>query len=211
MDDNWSFEDKKRLLGLLYKFGADDYELINRHMPQKSTAEIEEFCERYMKIALRKWEKSRANNDVNGSSLKNWLSVFKKVNSAQSGSLTDIVPRVLKYIALFEKRLDHPCINLKECYLVLSEVSRGLPQKNIDETSAYFFYECLLKLAKSINQGGAHPSLRHLKYLTKLKIFEDKDQQIKRRKMFSEVTNPLSIPENLLKMNQIEKDLIVFE
>lgn len=210
MDLGWSFEDKKKILEILYKLGSSDYELIHQQMPEKSLTEIKFFCDSYRKLAMKKWERSKANN--NGDvALKNWLVILKHISSAQTGSLTDIIPRALKYIALFEKRTENSCVNLKDCYMTLSDISKGLSGKKNSETQSYFYYECLLKLAKSVKHGGDGPSLKYLKYLTNLRTFKSEEQKERKKLSHSRLINPLSVPENLLYMSGAEKNILIFE
>lgn len=214
MEEDWSVDDKKKMLRILNKFGAGNYSLIQEHMPEKSVEEIKAFCEKYIELSMRKWDRSKANNDGDAA-LKNWLAIMKKIHGAQTGHLTDVLPRVLKYIALFEKRKENSCINLNECYMVLSDFLSGVATKRIDDTNAYFFYECLLKLAKSVKLGGNGPFISYLTLLTNLKVFlknhEGLKKQVKKKSEFSSTTNPLSIPNNLLQMSSFEKDVILFE
>lgn len=206
--EEWTVEEKKKILEILYKYGAGDYNLIHQYMPEKTVGEIQIFCEKYIQISMDKWERSKANKDSDAA-LKNWLLIMKRVNAAQTGSLTDIVPRVLKYIALFEKR-KQSCINLNDSYMVLSDISVGLAAKKIDERNAYFFHECLLKLAKSVKHGSG-PSIKYAKYLTNLKVFMNKESKKIQQKSEDRVLNPLNVPKNLLKMSTTEKCMEVFD
>lgn len=208
--EEWTVEEKDKLLQILYKYGASDYNLINNYMPEKTAYEIQTFCEKYIKQSMYKWERSRANKDSEAA-LKNWVTVMKRANDAQTGSLTDIVPRILKYIALFEKRKES-CINLSECYMVLSQISAGLASKKIDDSNAYYFHECLLKLAKSVKYGNNH-SVQYAKYLTNLKAFMNRtdSKQTEQKSEYSSVLNPLSVPSSLLKMSATEKNIEVFD
>lgn len=208
--EEWSIEEKRKILEILYKYGAGDYYLIHNHMPERTVTEIKSFCEKYMQISMARWERSKANRNSDAA-LKNWLVILKRLNAAQTGSLADVVPRVLKYIALFEKRTQTSCINLEDCYMVLSDISAGLSAKKINESSAYFFYECLLQLAKSVKYSGVGSSMRYIKNLTRLKEFTKDSKLLKKKTENSTVINPLSIPNNLLKMSTLEKDLTVFE
>lgn len=214
MEGHWSVDDKKKILKILNKFGARNYNLIHQHMPQKSVIEIKAFCEKYIELSMKKWDRSKANNDGDAA-LKNWLTIMNKIHRAQTGCLTDVLPRVLKYIALFEKRKGNSCINLDECYMVLSDFLFGLASKDINDTNSYFFYECLLKLAKSVKHGGNGASINYLTSLTNLKIFmknhEALNKQAKKKQEFSSTTNPLSIPNNLLQMSLFEKDTTLFD
>lgn len=220
MADNWSVDDKKKILKILNKFGAGNYKLIHEHMPEKSVDEITAFCEKYIELSMKKWERSKANNDGDAA-LKNWLTIMERIHNAQTKHLTDALPRALKYIALFEKRKENSCINLDECYMVLSDNLSGFASKKIDDTNAYFFYECLLKLAKTVKLGGNGPSINYLTFLTNLKVFLKNQENLqsrgglkkhsKKKFEFSDVTNPLSIPNNLLQMTLAEKDVVLFE
>lgn len=220
MEGFWSVDDKKKILKIFKKFGARNYNLIHQHMQEKSVEEIKAFCQKYIQLSMRIWERSKANNDGDAA-LKNWLTVMNKIHSSQMGCLTDVLPRVLKYIALFEKRKGNSCINLDDCYMVLSDFLSGLASKKINDTNSYFFYECLLKLAKSVKHGGNGPSIRYLSYLTNLKVFMKNLEglkhhkalniQTKKKSEYSITTNPLCIPNKLLQMSLVEKDATLFD
>lgn len=210
MDGDWSVQDKKKLLELLKTFGVANYSIIHQHMPEKSEQEIKCFCEKFMEKAMVKWDRSKTNNVA----LKKWLNIMKKVNVTQMGCLTDVLPRALKYIALFEKRKDNACLNLNDCYKTLSDITAGLPSRKLNDTSIYFFHECLVNLAKSVTEGGNGSSYNYLRFLTNLKTFlKHQGRMNKQTKMmvFSNVLNPLSVPYNILQMTAIERDIILFQ
>ncbi|KAG5900080.1 hypothetical protein JTB14_016052 [Gonioctena quinquepunctata] len=201
----WTVEDKRKLLVALHQYGAGNLEVIHQQLPDKTIEDIKGICEKHTKLALKKWHNRK--DDKNGPSIKNWLQILKRIKTTQKESIHDIVPRLLKYIALFEKRADCSQINLRDCYFVLSDISNGQASMKMDQSSDYFFYECLTKLAKSIKQGEFRSfkcHLRSLQSLTDLNLH--RQEGINTRKECSSILNPLGIPENLLKTSSLEID-----
>lgn len=207
--DEWTPVEKKKLLDILYKYGAKDYGLIHKYMPEKTVDDIQYFCGLYMEMAMAKWKRSKANQ--NSEALKNWLTIMKRVKTAQAGYLTDIVPRVLKYISLFEKRSERSCINLNDNYMILSDISSGVASKGMNEFNAYFFYECLLKLAKFSKHSSNGSSLTHIKYLSSLKnLMNTKQSNELKKTENSSVLDPLDLPKKILKIAKFEKNVAMF-
>ncbi|XP_074040133.1 uncharacterized protein [Leptinotarsa decemlineata] len=202
----WTVEDKRKLLVALHQHGASNLELIQEHLPNKTISEIELICEEYTQLALRKWHSKR--DDRKDPAIKNWLQVMKRIKISQKNSLHDVVPRLLKYIALFEKRCDLSNINLKDCYLVLSDLSNGKASMKMEECSEYFFYECLTKLAKSMRSEEIRSFKSYLKSLKTLKdLNANRLQGVNSRRECSIVLNPLGIPDEFLEISSSENIL----
>lgn len=194
----WTLPEKKKLLNILYEVGSGNYDLIHRYMPEKSVLEIQAFCEKYEEMAIEKWKRKRRNHEES-SAMEKWLLVFKRIHNTQTGCLLDVVPRALKYIALYEKRT-RTSIDLDECYMNLSCLSSGYASKEIDGSTSYFLYESLLKLARSVKTTGNGPSKHFVKYLSTLKAFSNLTESRETTKTTSDscLINPLSIPKELL-------------
>lgn len=58
----------------------------------------------------------------------------------------------------------------RDCYLVLSDIANGMASKRLDESSNYFLFHCLVKLAEALRIETIEPYKRHLR---SLKCFED--------------------------------------
>ncbi|KAJ8927549.1 hypothetical protein NQ314_019969 [Rhamnusium bicolor] len=161
----WTVEDKGRLLVLLQQHGASNLDLIQKNMPHKSLPEIRYMCDKHTKLALNEWCCAESKKFRKDETVKSWLHVLKQVNSSRKGSVQDIVSRVLKYIALFEKRRNTTHIDLRDCYLVLSDISNGVAAKKLDESTNYFLFECLTKLAEALKEGETGSYKSHLRSL----------------------------------------------
>ncbi|KAJ8937146.1 hypothetical protein NQ318_011951 [Aromia moschata] len=133
---SWSFDDKKKLLVLLQRHGASNLELIQQNMPDKTITDIRSICEKHTKLAFNKWCLEEGKKPKVDQAVNNWLHILKQISSSQRGAVQDIIPRVLKYIALFEKRSESAQVSLSDCYLVLSDISNGVASKHLDETKA---------------------------------------------------------------------------
>lgn len=204
--EEWTFEEKKKMLEILYKLGASNYELIHKHMPDKSVDQIQLFCEKYMQRAMRRWEQSQITSESDAA-LKHWLMILKKTNT-QSGCITNIIPRVLKYIALFEKRTVSSNIDLSECYMMLSSLCEGFAAQKVDEIAESFSSDCLLILAKTVKLGG---NQNIINFLTNKSNFDVVKTQNLKKGAFSDVVNPLHVSDKLLEMNSFELNTVIFD
>lgn len=130
--------------------------------------------------------------------IRRWLQVLKVLKSAQEGQINDVISRVLKYIALFEKRVDSKNVDVSSCYLALHYMLSGLVPEELSKTTDYFVFECLQKLANCLKYG----KMRSFKtYLTTLRNTRDlhKYRNKSKSKIESSLSlNPLGIPDNLL-------------
>ncbi|XP_018576126.1 uncharacterized protein LOC108914739 [Anoplophora glabripennis] len=206
---SWTTEDKRMLLAILQEYGASDLGLIQQKMPHKSISEIRYICHKHTNLALNKWLHEKDKKYDKNNSVRNWLDILKKFSN-KTGPVHDIIPRVLKYIALYEKRTNTTHINLRDCYLVLSDISNGTASKKLDDSSQYFLFQCLIKLAEALRSEGIE-SYKH--YLRSLESFADlfKDDVKAKCKNSKGVLNPLRVPGDLLKMTEVDKNIDVFE
>lgn len=106
----WSNDDKSKLLIGLRSNGTGNLEALQAKIPGKSIAEIRDMIEYYKKVAQTKWlnNESRMSDEV-----KKWIDIIEKIRWEHQGSYHDLIPRVLKYIALFEKQSNETDINLR--------------------------------------------------------------------------------------------------
>ncbi|KAJ8924755.1 hypothetical protein NQ315_000908 [Exocentrus adspersus] len=189
-------------------FLNSNLEMIQQKMPQKTITEIRQICQKHTNLALRKWLKI-GENDQKYDTVKNWLEILKRLNSTRTGPVYDIIPRVLKYIALYEKRSNSPIINLRDCYLVLSDICNGMSSKKLDKASNHFLLHCLTKLAEAIKNGEIESYKSHLK---SLKNYSELCKYHATRKGSTDaVLNPLNVNKRLLKMTEVDKYTDIFE
>lgn len=97
----------------LQEHGASNLELIQQRMPHKSISDIRTICHKHSNLALNKWLCEKEGKFEKHDTVKNWLDILKKLNCRKTGQVCDIIPRVLKYIALYEKRTKSIHINLR--------------------------------------------------------------------------------------------------
>ncbi|KAJ8976481.1 hypothetical protein NQ317_013702 [Molorchus minor] len=199
----WSNEDKKKLLILLRRHGSSNMELIQQNMPHKTITEIRNICDKHSKLALNKWCMEENKNGHENQAVNDWLKVLKQINNSHRPSVQDIIPRVLKYIALYENRIEDPQINLSDCYLVLSSLSEGKAPKHLDDATNHFFFECLTKLAEALKYGETESYRSYLKGLKTFGVMEQKRK--------SKTLNPLNVPASSLKMTEVDKRIGILE
>ncbi|CAH0546716.1 unnamed protein product [Brassicogethes aeneus] len=202
---DWSEADKRRLLLALKTHGSYNLDLIHKEIPEKSLPEIQNIINKYMTLG-----KARQNEYSNPSPLKQWEKLIKQINLRHRYSILDVLPRVLKYIALFEEVTQHEenDINISDCYKVLSDISYGLASKEMDPKTNHFFYECLRRL--SVNLKNQDLEL-YKEYINSLTDFEDLggNHELEKKKT---IINPLNIPEQLLEAtNQDKSNFVVVQ
>ncbi|XP_076251837.1 uncharacterized protein LOC143191051 [Rhynchophorus ferrugineus] len=195
--ENWTHKDKSALLMALKTNGDTDLTAIQRVLSHKSITDIRMMIDYYKRRAQTKWlnDKDRKNDEI-----KNWIDIFLKIDSQQQGHIHDIIPRVLKYIALFEKNSEESDIKIRELYYFLSEISYGNPTKELPERTEYFLNRCLAHLAENLQKQDIEESknyLRNLPDLNELIKNVDKSQ-----------LNPLQIPKHLLKLHSVDLENI---
>lgn len=209
---NWSVEDKKTLLFSLREYGAHNMDMLQKKLPHKTVSEIRTACDIYSNKAQRKWGQSRQNESNEHPHIKLWMEIFERIRTAQKGSVHDVIPRVLKYIALFEKRVHSEHVDLKECYLFLSYLCSGMAPKNLDVTSYFFIQQCLLKLSKPIAKGENGKVRNYFKYLKKIGpvLNTHPPNLTSATGDHSAVLNPLFVPNHLLQRTELEKNQQLF-
>lgn len=106
---NWSAADKKQFLIALNKHGDTNIEKLQSELPSKTVIEIRQMITYYKKRAMVKWLITPNNMP---DELKAWIKILSKLNS-QDGVIEGIVPRALKYIAMFEKNCSGSDISLR--------------------------------------------------------------------------------------------------
>ncbi|KAL3277009.1 hypothetical protein HHI36_012371 [Cryptolaemus montrouzieri] len=197
---SWTTKNKRDLLVALENHGPNNLEEIQKYLPEKSIMEIRYTIEKYKKLGY-----SHAQNVDNvkteESPLNQWIKLLKRLYLNSHG-INDLIPRILKYIALFEKHTDGAGINLRECYLALSELSKGESIKILDPYTSHFLYGCLTQLAEAIRKQDNEAMVD---FIRNIEEFEGimKSQMVKsysKKKTESFDVNPLKVPANLLIM-----------
>lgn len=188
----WTQDDKKIFLFALRKHGDSNLFLLQSRLPHKTIVEIRSMIDHYKKLAQIKWLKKENKSDE----IRNWIDIIEKINLKKKGCVQDIIPRVLKYIALFEKKNDQSDIDLSAAYCFLSEISYASSTKELSERTGYFVYQCLVRLAENLQQQDIEEILICLKQLENFKeILKQPDESM---------LNPLGVPENLLQVSSAD-------
>ncbi|XP_030754005.1 uncharacterized protein LOC115880836 [Sitophilus oryzae] len=191
---SWTYEEKKSFLIALRAYGDSDLFKLQSILPNKGITEIRKIIDHYKNKAQLKWlnDENRKNDEI-----RNWLDILEKINSKQVGPIHDIIPRVLKYIALFENKSKNSDIKMREVYLYLSEISKigyGSKPKELPERARYLVYKCLHQLAQNLQNQDIEETKLFLKGLEKF------DDLVQFRKEAS--VNSLHVPDYLLQVNK---------
>ena len=111
VDDSWTMKDKKKLLMALQQYGPHNIAEVQKLLPDKTITDIRLAFEKYSLLAAEKISQQEQNCDED-SAINQWIKVIKKTQDSHNG-VVDILPRVLKYIAFFEKRPNDKDVNLR--------------------------------------------------------------------------------------------------
>lgn len=143
----WSTDEKIKLLEALQTHGAGNLAAIAEELPFKSVIDIKKAIEKYEKKALQSYQKECSSNSE--APMDEWIQVLKHITPKE----TDVNPisRALKYIALFEET-NNSTVNLSDCYQVLSDMTCGVPSKELTGDTLHFFNTSLVKMAEEINK-----------------------------------------------------------
>ncbi|KAK9874886.1 hypothetical protein WA026_005698 [Henosepilachna vigintioctopunctata] len=197
---SWSVEDKRDLLLALETHGPNNLEEIHKYLPEKSIMEIRFTIEKYKKLGFSR-AKAFDSCKLEESSLNQWIKLLKRL-SVNTQGVDDLVPRILKYIAYFEDHTSGAGINLRECYLALSELCRGEAIKILDPYTAHFLYGCLTQLAEAVKTQNNEAMINFIKNIEEFEEIH-RSQLVKsysKKKVGSFDINPLNVPPELLKM-----------
>ncbi|XP_044270787.1 uncharacterized protein LOC123015233 isoform X2 [Tribolium madens] len=195
----WSVAEKRKLLRALRECGANNIAAIQKFLPDKTITEIRLAFENYTKLANQRINDEEKLRDED-SAINQWIKIIKK--SQENTAVSDIVSRVLKYVALFEKRPNDIDVNLRDCYLALAEMSNGVVMTDLNSTTSYFFYQNLARLALKIKNSNDHNKRTFVKNMKSLD-HTHKPQGVRtynrKKKKVNVILNPLNIPDSLLK------------
>ncbi|RZB39083.1 uncharacterized protein BDFB_010145 [Asbolus verrucosus] len=111
MNTVWSIDDKKKLLMALQKCGTNNIAEVQKLLPDKTITEIRNAFEKYSRLAHDKMNHQEKLREED-SAINQWIKIVKKTQ-VKSNAVYDVIPRVLKYIALFEKRPHDNDVNLR--------------------------------------------------------------------------------------------------
>lgn len=100
MCDKLTLKEKKQLFAALKTHGSSNLELIQKELPYKSISDIRSIIDEYSKIGMKKFIESEVGKSEGP--MKDWIHIVNSLYVLQKNSVVDIIPRVLKYIALFE-------------------------------------------------------------------------------------------------------------
>ncbi|XP_015833579.2 uncharacterized protein LOC103312564 [Tribolium castaneum] len=198
--NTWSVAEKRKLLLALRECGTNNIAAVQKFLPNKSITEIRLAFEHYAKLAKQRISDEETPKDED-SAINQWIKIIKKSQENSTG-VSDIVTRVLKYIALFEKRPNDKDVNLRDCYMALSEMSNSVVITNLNPTTSYFFYENLARLAlkiKNSNVDNKRAFVKKMKNLGHGHKPESLKTYSRKKKKVNVILNPLYIPDNLLK------------
>ncbi|XP_066152015.1 uncharacterized protein [Euwallacea fornicatus] len=184
---DWTVKDKRKFLIALRKYGDSNLNAFYHALPSKPMDEIRKMVDYYKNQAQSKWLHKRKNASDD---LKVWIDVLVKLSPQHQGSVEGIIPRVLKYISLYEKRAEGSDIELSAAYIYLSKICQGKPRIELPERTGFFVYQNLVNLAKQLQTEDKQDVES---YLNGLQNFGD----LLKKSGGSEI-NPLSIPDRLL-------------
>lgn len=111
VSDKLNLKEKKKLLIALRTHGSSNLELIQKELPDKSISDIRSIIEEYSKMGMKKFIESEVGKCEGP--MKDWIHIINSLYVIQKGSIVDVIPRVLKYIALFENAETEEEINLR--------------------------------------------------------------------------------------------------
>ncbi|XP_063910249.1 uncharacterized protein LOC135127652 isoform X3 [Zophobas morio] len=207
MDDSWTMKDKKKLLMALQQYGPHNIAEVQKLLPDKTITDIRLAFEKYSLLAAEKISQQEQNCDED-SAINQWIKVIKKTQDSHNG-VVDILPRVLKYIAFFEKRPNDKDVNLRDCYIALSQMTSGMASKQLNPKTNQFFFENLSRLALKIKEADTTKrrqfvrNLKDLDHIFKPQIVKTYNRK---KKKVSVILNPLNVPEELLKNDEARTD-----
>ncbi|KAK9746588.1 Tubulin/FtsZ family, GTPase domain [Popillia japonica] len=180
LSGSWTDIEKQLLLETLQKYGVNNIQKIAEAVPSKSIFDIRSIISKYQCMAQR--------------------AMAETCSSTASSSSEAPVDIVLKYIALFDYRTDKQ-INLEDCYMVLSDLTKGDPSKQLEGKTAQFFHECFTKLARSVKEDDHSKKEVFLDSLEPANLSTTRTYRAKvdRNGILSDTNlNPCKVPANLL-------------
>lgn len=99
----------------LKKYGTNDLTSIQKDLPEKTITEIRFTLEKYAKLASNRSDREEKMRE-DDSAINQWIKFLKKSNDTKNNRV-NMMPRILKYIALFEKRPHDKDVNLRYLWL----------------------------------------------------------------------------------------------
>lgn len=109
----WTEKEKLQLLLALQKCGSSNLEVLQKEIPHKTVGEIRLEIDKYSALGKAAWQKKEREACGSDPAMQQWVSIIKKLYLLNRGEVTDVIPRVLKYIALFEEGETKGEINLR--------------------------------------------------------------------------------------------------
>ncbi|XP_060527939.1 uncharacterized protein LOC132703784 [Cylas formicarius] len=188
MTVEWSIEDKRKFLVLLKKYGASDLETLHLNMPNKSIGEIRYMIDKYKKMAQERWSPTSGTNET-----VSWIEIIKRVNLSQQHPVQNILSRVFKYIALYEKKAEESDICLRDCYMFLSDVCNDKSPKELSERDGYLLKQCLEDMSTNLQGEYLYQTKKYFESINNFESLTSKRE--------GSLLNPLNIPETLLQPN----------
>ncbi|GJQ76914.1 hypothetical protein Trydic_g15115 [Trypoxylus dichotomus] len=199
MSTTWTQVEKEHLLETLQRHGVNSIEKIAEVIPSKSIFDIRSIISKYQTMAQRSLveKSSTSTTSTSEAPIDMWIELMRQILTKDNHN---ILSRVLKYIALFERRTEGS-VNLQDCYTVLSDLTNGNPSKQLEGKTADFFFECLTRLAKSAKESNNAKEIAFLNDLESHKLTVTKTYRSKNDKnsAVSDANfNPCKVPLNLL-------------
>lgn len=212
--EGWTVADKKKLLIALQKCGTKNISEVHKLLPHKTVTELRDAFETYSRLAVNRNSEASKNPEEEESSLKKWIELVSKVHK-EDNNVLDIVPRVLKYIALFEDRDYDHTVSLKynhfffsvfllssfyfrDCYLALSEMCKGQLCTSLNYGSSEFLYDHLQQLALRIKKEDNKDMKSFIQNLNSIGPLLKKElKTYGKKKKSNKILNPLKVPDNL--------------
>ncbi|XP_044756463.1 uncharacterized protein LOC123315008 isoform X2 [Coccinella septempunctata] len=195
----WTEDEKKDLLVALERHGPNNLEEIQKYLPLKSVTEIRSTIQKYKQMAVSKGKVSKASKG-DDTPLNQWIEVMKTLQT-NSQDVDDLYARLFKYIALFEDHTEDGAVNLRDCYLAISELMKGESIKFLDPHTTRFLNKCLTDLANMIDSNDNTSMINFVKSIENLNDLNVANSVKSYSKKKNDVpNNPLRVPESLLKV-----------
>lgn len=100
---SWTAYERKLMLEALKEYGTSSIKAVKNNIPTKNEAEIKEFFIRQIKTATNSLKDSKDIKNKEKSAIDRWI-LFLTKKYPQESYKFNYIARVMKYIALFEKR-----------------------------------------------------------------------------------------------------------
>ena len=104
----WTQKEKELLLVHLQKYGMDDLQRLVKSLPCRSLLDIKTLISKYENLAHKSMLENVSSVEI--SPIDKWINIARQISNQKLNNL--VLSRVLKYIALYEKRI-HTRVNIR--------------------------------------------------------------------------------------------------